>query len=141
MSSKPHASEPVVVSEQDSFGNTVFRLTDPWARYFDDLNSEVNINVTNTSNSYTTSTNNSIVFSDVDKIKKELVQLRSVIAQLMSVKHVDHTKQLQAIQAMIAQLLAQKPAENKTTNVSMNFENPKTKQDNTWLSTLGNLQI
>lgn len=46
ITNKPHSSEDVLVQETDAFGQKVFRFTDAWYNYFNSVDTEFNVTVT-----------------------------------------------------------------------------------------------
>lgn len=120
---KPGNSEPIAIAEKDSFGNTVLRLTDPWRAYFDSVDSEVNVTINQTINS-TVQSSNSFSSADaveIEKISKEIQAIRALI-KLEPQQNYDN--EIKQIKSMLAQLLAR--------------EQEPTRDNNVWLSTLGN---
>ncbi len=112
INNKPHSTEPVVVAEKDSFGNTVFRMTDPWLNYFDSVDGEINISIVQNINNTTTASTVRIGIAEhsLSKLIKEIQAMRS----LMSAIDVDSlTKELKALKSQVGFISGQVQTEHK----------------------------
>jgi len=74
ISNKPHSSEDVLVQETDAFGQKVFRFTDAWYNYFNSVDTEFNVtvtqNITNISTSGAQSFSSAITWEVADLERK-----------------------------------------------------------------------
>lgn len=74
ITNKPHSSEDVLVQETDAFGQKVFRFTDAWYNYFNSVDTEFNVtvtqNITNISSSGSQSFTSSLSWEVADLDRK-----------------------------------------------------------------------
>lgn len=101
---KPHAGDDIATIQKIGDGFRI-RFTEAWYRYFDSIDREINVSITqNISNNTITIANSAVatVAAETDELKRDTEALRSMIAQLMAGQYVEQKD----FSGQIAQLMS-----------------------------------
>lgn len=110
---KPHAGDDIATIQKVGDGFRI-RFTEAWYRYFDSIDREINVSITqNISNNTITIANSAVatVAAETDELKRDAETLRSMIAQLMAGQYVEQKD----FSRQIAQLMSNFQPEIDTT--------------------------
>lgn len=127
MSDIPDASENLAVKTKNSFGFEQYILSEPWFLFFEALNqSSSTTQTTQQTLSNTNSAINTGFEAEMDSLRKEVKALKSQIIANPNYSEIDELKrEVKELRQLIY--------------IALHRE-PERKEDQTWRSSLGNLQ-